>query len=275
VGVPTTNINVELMLSRAPVMDAAAPTGSILTEAADGTVWVNMPDNVRSDVTITKQVTCLYDFPLVGVTLEVTPLNQPLAYMDQVVFSIPMTHLEGDTYQGVVPARLLNEDLKLMVVADCWGRQENGVSFIHVYDPVGRIFDQRSGRSVAGARLTLYQVPGWEPKTGPDDNRPNTCQSELSKAPSDPWSQPAPLNLGVVASPEMSGIAPGSPVQKTSVSGYYGWTFGPGCYYFKVEAQFYQTQFTPVVGMPLLSSSLDLTLARDGEQLFLPMLRTR
>lgn len=103
-------------------------------------------------------------------------------------------------------------------------------------------------------------VPGWEPKTGPDDDRPNTCESNLSKPASTPWSQPAPTDLGIIANADVTPITPKLPYQHTTIAGYYGWDVSEGCWFVTVEAEGYEPLTSPVVGVPPEVTDLDLQL---------------
>jgi hypothetical protein len=132
--------------------------------------------------------------------------------------------------------------------------------YITLYDPSGNVTDAETEQPVTGATVTLYQVPGWEPKTGPDDERPNTCQSNDSKAADDPWDQPAPTELGIIANADVTPTDPKLPYQHTTADGYYGWDVSEGCWYVTVEAEGYEPLVSPVVGVPPEVTDLDLEL---------------
>jgi len=151
---------------------------------------------------------------------------------------------------------------------------ETTVAHVNLYDPSGTVTDAATGQPVADATVTLYRVPGWEPKTGPDDERPNTCQSHASKDPDAPWSQPAPTALGVVVNPEVTTVEPSLAYQLTGDAGDYGWEVGEGCWYVQVTAGGYFSLTSPVVGVPPAVTDLDLALTPTTSQpytLFLPL----
>jgi hypothetical protein len=104
-----------------------------------------------------------------------------------------------------------------------------------LYDPSSYLTDAETGDPVEGAQVRLYNVPGWEPKEAPDDDRENTCQSHLSKGEDYPWDQPAPTDLGElepVASPR---ISPNVNPFLSNDDGYYGWDVAEGCWYVEVR----------------------------------------
>ena len=131
---------------------------------------------------------------------------------------------------------------------------------INLYDPSGVIRSQATGQPVEGATVTLYQVPGWRPKVSPDDDRPETCQSNRSKAEGEPWNQPAPTDVGIIVNPEVTTVDPLLSYQHTDSAGYYGWDVGEGCWYVTVAADGYEALTSPVVGVPPEVTDLNLVL---------------
>jgi hypothetical protein len=120
--------------------------------------------------------------------------------------------------------------------------------------------------------VTLYHVPRWEPKTGPEDDRPNTCESHHSKPPGAPWGQPAPTHLGIIANADVTPTAPRLLYQYTTADGYYGWDVSMGCWYVTVEAAGYKSLVSSMVGVPPEVTDLDLALILEGmQQVFLPL----
>jgi hypothetical protein len=131
---------------------------------------------------------------------------------------------------------------------------------VTLYDPSGIVSNKQTGQAITAATATLHHVPGWLPKSGPDDDRPNTCESNLSKPAGTPWSQPAPTELGIIANADVTAIAPRLPYQHTTADGYYGWGVSQGCWYVTVEAAGYESLVSPVVGVPPEVTDLDLAL---------------
>jgi putative cell wall-binding protein len=134
------------------------------------------------------------------------------------------------------------------------------VGQIVLYDPSGIITDADTGQPVIGAEVTLYQVPAWTPRLGTEDDRPATCESNVSKLPGQPWSQPAPTDLGVAVDDDSELILPRVNPQVTDEVGYYGWDVAEGCWYVVVSAPGYETLTSPVVGVPPEVIDLDLAL---------------
>ena len=134
------------------------------------------------------------------------------------------------------------------------------IGHLRLHDPSGFVTDADTGEPIPGATVTLYKVPGWRPRTSPSDTAPNTCESHNSKAATDPWSQPAPTDLGVVAIPGLGEISPAINPQQTDGVGHYGWDVARGCWYIIVQAERYETKVSPVVGVPPEVTDLNLEL---------------
>ncbi len=261
-GIPRTGIDAVLALPQPPAAGVETDTGSVIFNP-DGTAQITMPGPHLSDITITRTVTCTAGSPTT-VTLLLSTGPQ-----------FPMANMGGAAYQATIPAVALTGNATLSVRATCGGTTtQTVIGYVTLYDPSGIVSDVRNSQPIAGARVTLYQVPGWEPKTGPTDNRPNTCESNLSKDPAAPWSQPAPTELGIVANPEVTVTAPAVPYQQTTAAGYYGWDVPLGCWYVTVEAEGYEPFTSPVVGIPPAVTDLDLALTPLGGgdfKVFLPL----
>ena len=261
-GIPRTGIDAVLALPQPPAAGVETDTGSVVFNP-DGTAQITMPRPHLSDITITRTVTCTAGSPTT-VTLRLSTGPQ-----------FPMANVGGDAYQATIPAAALTGNATLRVRVTCGvTTTETVIGYVTLYDPSGIVSDARNSQPIAGATVTLYQVPGWEPKTGPADNRPNTCESNLSKDPAAPWSQPAPTELGMVANPEVTVTAPAIPFQQTTAAGYYGWNVPLGCWYVTVTAEGYEPFTSPVVGIPPAVTDLDLALTplEGGNfKVFLPL----
>ena len=184
-----------------------------------------------------------------------------------------MNAVGGDLYQATIPAVAITGNATLSVIVTCNGdTTTTTVGYLTLYDPSGFITDLLTGDPVVGATVTLYNVPGWLPRTGPTDTRPNTCESNNSKDPSAPWSQPAPTELGVVANPDVPPIfSPLVSYQQTNSAGYYGWDVSEGCWYVTVDAEGYAPRVSPVVGVPPEVTDLDLALTPIAP-IYLPLI---
>ena len=253
-----TGVDAVLRLPVPPVVDVES--GGAVTFNPDGTVNISQWRGGRTPITITLPVTCTGGITPTEVMLVMTPPGT----------NYPMTGIGSDLYQATIPAADVAA-ATLAVSYKCEGTaQETPVGQVVLYDPSGIITDAQSGQPVLGATVTLYRVPGWLPRTGPTDTRPNTCESNLSKAPGAAWSQLAPAELGLIANPEVMGIAPQIAQQQTNEIGYYGWDVSEGCWYVKVTAAGYAARTSPVVGVPPAVTDLDLVLA-PSQEIYLPL----
>ncbi len=251
-GTPRTGINAELALPQPPLVEAETESGSVVYNP-DGTAQITVPAPNPSDVTVTDAVTCPVGAPsAVTLTLSTGP-------------HYTMINTNGALYQATIPADDLTDNATLSVAATCdAATTETVVGYITLYDPSGNVTDAQTEQPVEGATVTLYNVPGWEPKTGPDDDRPNTCQSNDSKAADDPWDQPAPTELGIVSNADVTPTDPELPYQHTTADGYYGWDVSEGCWYVEVAAEGYKSLTSPVVGVPPEVTDLNLALMPEG-----------
>lgn len=258
-GVPREGINAILTLPQPPMVSVETETGSV-AYSPDGVAQITMPAPHLSNITVTRTVTCTAGTPTT-VTLK---LSTGLQY--------PMTNVSDALYRAIIQTADLN-NATISIAATCGViTTETIVGYITLYDPSGLITDTDTGKPVRGATVTLYQVPGWLPKTGPEDTRLTTCESNLSKPVGTPWSQPAPTNLGVIVNPEITIMAPKVPYQQTTADGYYGWNVPRGCWYVTVEADGYKPLVSPVVGIPPAVTDLNLMLTPTVRfKIYLPL----
>ncbi|MCL4832152.1 MAG: hypothetical protein KJZ86_06910 [Caldilineaceae bacterium] len=257
-GQVRSGVNAVLRLPVPPAVDVES--GGAVTFNPDGTANIGQWRGRRTPITITLPVTCTGGITPTDVALVMTPPGT----------NYPMTGIGNNLYRATIPAGEVAA-AALRVSYKCEGNaQETPVGQITLYDPSGIITDAQSGQPVVGATVTLYKVPGWLPRTGPTDTRPNTCESNLSKTGGAAWSQPAPTALGLIANPEVMGISPQIAQQQTNEIGYYGWDVAEGCWYVKVTASGYAALTSPVVGVPPEVTDLDLVLA-PIQEIYLPL----
>jgi len=131
---------------------------------------------------------------------------------------------------------------------------------IVLHDPSGFITDADTGEPIVGAAVSLHKVDGWIAKDWPGDERDQTCQSHNSKEATDPWSQPAPIELGLFTNPDSLEISPNINPQLTDEIGHYGWDVAAGCWYVVVRAERYESKISSVVGVPPEVTDLHLAL---------------
>jgi hypothetical protein len=171
------------------------------------------------------------------------------------------------------------EQLRITLLWYCDGvPYTRPVGRIVLIDPSGQITDEITGDPVPAATVTLYRVPGWRPRTSPDDTAYNTCESHDSKGVDEAWSQAAPTSLGVIANPDLGAIngtpeiSPTVNPQIGSAMGRYGWDVVEGCWYVVVQAAGYETKVSPVVGVPPEVTDLDLALTPVLSKIYLPLI---
>ncbi|HOS79831.1 MAG TPA: leucine-rich repeat domain-containing protein [Anaerolineae bacterium] len=259
-GITRTGVDAILRPPPLPVGDVDPGNGTVNFNP-DGTANIQQFAGNRSPVTVTLPITC---------SGGMTPTNVNLVLLTSPVKEYAMNPVGADLYQATIPAEDI-ETAGVEVRYACNGNpDEKTVGQITLYDPSGIITDARSGAPVVGARVTLYYVPGWLPRADPADTRPNTCESNLSKAPGAPWSQPAPVDLGVLVNPVARPVMPAISYQHTNAIGYYGWDVPEGCWYVQVEAEGYVPLVSPVVGVPPAVTDLNLAL-RPIQRIYLPL----
>ncbi len=253
-------INATLVNPQPPVALVEAKMGSV-TYNPDGSANTNVFRGQATDVQITLTITCTGSVVPVDVNLILTPPGT--AY--------PMSSLGNDEYRGVIPAADVTGSAEITSAYTCNSEpSDKTISYLTLHDPSGIITDASSGEPVVGATVKLFYVPDWIVRSGPTDTRPDTCESNNSKAAGVPWSQPAPTDLGIIANAEVTLIAPLTAYQKTNALGYYGWDVSEGCWYVEVQASGYAPRVSPVVGVPPAVTDLHLTLT-PGISVYLPL----
>ena len=258
-GTARTGIDATLALPTAPLVEVSTSTASFVY-GPDGTVHIIMPTWNRSDVAVSREVICASGVPT-SVTLDLS--TGP---------SHTMSNVGGNLYSVVVPDVDFSSSLSLYVSATCGATTtETLVGYVRLHERSSTITSERTGLPVTNATVTSYRVPGWLPRTAPDDDRPNTCESYLSKPDDAAWSQPAPTHLGIIPNGDVTYMMPVLPYQRTMPSGNYGWDVGEGCWYVTVEAPGYVSHVSPVVGVPPQVVDLNLVLEPEDNILFLPL----
>jgi Leucine-rich repeat (LRR) protein len=264
IGANLTGINASLALAAAPRAEVQVPGGSVMADPRDGMVYASIPQGQASALTLTRQVSCARGETPADVTL-VRSFPE---------LRIPMTALGSSRYQAALPAEEAGVGASLKVEANCGGSLvSETVSWVGAVPTQGMVTDAASGAPIVGAVVTLFHVPGWEPKAGPADARPNTCQSIDALPSGGAWSQPAPEGLGMLANGQVLTFRLGLAFQRTTAGGQFGWDVSTGCWYVTVEAPGYAPQTSPVVGGAGITG-LDLALT-PARTLYLPLLTRR
>ena len=245
-----TEVNGELDLAVPPLVRIES-AGHTIPDPRTGQVRERVARPHMTDVTIQAQPTC---------TGNVSPTNVTL-WQGTMSYSMSEQLDPAGAYAGTIPQDDLTDDATLRVTWACGDTaQDQTVGRIDLYDPSGNVTDAQTGQAVSDAHITLYYVPEWRPQTDANDTAPNTCQSHQSKAADEPWSQPAPVELGVLADNTLGQMDPPVETQVTGADGYYGWDVAEGCWYVVAEAEGYRTLVSPVVGVPPEVTDLHLAL---------------
>ena len=224
-------------------------TASVTTDPTSGNATIAVPSLSPSDITFAVEADCSNGGVPTTVSLLLNGTEFPMA---------------GPDGAGLFTATIGETEVsngELNVVAECAsGDISSGIGEIVVYPPIGTITDAETDDSIEGAEVLLHVLPGWTAKTSPDDNGPNTCQSNASKSPGDPWNQTPPAGIGQVVSPFSNDITPRVNPFASNPDGLYGWILEEGCWYVVVSAAGYETKTSPVFGTPPAVSDMNVEL---------------
>jgi hypothetical protein len=215
-----------------PVQPVVSGNGSAMTDPLTGLTTIAFPVFTEDfgDLTLSYPIACPGD----------ETVSEATFLLDGAPF--PATVSESGVATVLIPADAVETAAKngatITMVVICSGGSQSNITLgqIVLYDPSGYITDAVTGQPVAGAQVHLYNVPGWSPKTGPEDDGANTCQSHDSKGADDPWDQPAPTELGQLEPAGSNRISPNVNPFISNADGYYGWDVAEGCWYVTVQA---------------------------------------
>ena len=242
---------VTLPTPQPPKSAVSAGSASTVQNPETGTFTVSMANGQRTDVTLAFEATCGS-----GSTPSVVTVFYGMdSYTPTIVGA-------GPGYTLTIPGAQLGFGGPVVVETTCDGVAEaDDLGEIVLYDPSGLVTDAVSSDPVVGAEVYLYRVPGWSPReSSADDGTPMTCQTNESKAPGAPWSQPAPIGDGVLEPSNSVRISPQVNPFVTDGVGYYGWDVAEGCWYITIDAPGYESYVSPVVGVPSEVTDLDVEL---------------
>lgn len=263
-GITTTDINATFVPApvQPPTITVTSTHGTVIYNSILDSFHVGQTSENKSDVHVTATLLCADDSVPMAVKV----------YLRRTSYSITATSNPNE-YRVVIPAETVASG-RLRYVLECAGGNEyKTFGSMTIYDPLGVVTDVSTGEPVAGATVTLYQVPGWKLKKDDTDTRPNTCQSNASKAAGKVWNQPAPTDLGWLVNPDSIGMRPDINQLQTDKAGHYGWILlSQRCWYVTVTAEGYQPLTSPVVGIDRDVNDLDLQLTPIAGDIYLPLI---
>jgi hypothetical protein len=261
-----TESNVDAALTAFPEPQIAVSGGaSTSVDRETGRVTIRGSRSRSSVVTITRMVTCTGGSDPTSVALLVGTK------------AFSMTDAGGNQYSVAltIPDDLpsTSGDLVLKVRTTCDSTPtEVTVGRVVLYDPSGQITDGE-GNPVENATVNLYHIPYALPDK---DGQTNDCRTIETRpgGPSGDWSgvPPAAIDDGAWFNPAITStwaISPTANPQVTGSDGRYGWDVSEGCWYVVVQAEGYNTQVSPLVGVPPAVTDLDLSLAQAAPDLHL------
>lgn len=227
-------------------------SGSVTVDPVTGQLTVAMPNGAPSDLTI--------QFPAACEEAELEPTEVRLQLDGEGFDATPVAGKDG-IYTATIPAESIQSGvLTTQVVCPEAATLAIVIGEIVLYDPSGIISDAATGAPIVGAEVVLHKVPGWVPRTDDSVSGAGTCETNESKTPGAPWSQPAPTDLGEVVNAASPEISPHVNPFVTNNVGYYGWNVAEGCWYVTVSAEGYVDLTSPVVGVPSEVTDLDLRM---------------
>ncbi|MEM7534605.1 MAG: carboxypeptidase regulatory-like domain-containing protein [Chloroflexota bacterium] len=249
------------------------------TNQLDVTTWEDSEITLRHQVScpdsvVPEAVNLMIDGQTFAMSLEA---NNPQSNADGFWYAV--TLMVNDESNDA-SAHLTEEgtyDMDIQVICPTQTLQEQTGVLTVLFDPSGQITDAQSGQPIPNAIVTLYEVPGWRPQTGPDDNDVDTCETVLSRQ-DGRWQQTAPTELGVPVNPAVDRTngtlryLPAVRTQRADTDGRFGWRVAEGCWYVTVQAESYDSVVSPIVGVPPLVIDLDMSLVRNVYYLFLPVI---
>lgn len=252
-GQSVDGIDAAFAAPQAPAALAEAATGTVTPDLDTGRLSIAVPDNDRSPLTISRMLSCAGGQAPQGASLDLAGQAFPMAAAAPGIYAAT-----------IPPGDLADGALSISYTCPARAPQTVAVGDLAIISRMGVVRDAASGRPIRGATVTLHQLMGWQPRSSPGDARPNTCESNLSKPFSQPWSQAVPAEGGVIANPAPGRMSPASHTQVSDADGGFGWNLSAGCWYVRVSAPGYQPQLSKLAGSPPIVSGLDVALEPAG-----------
>jgi len=235
------NVTLQTGFVTTPPVATTTTGGSSATTTVDprtGESTTTMPTGEKTSVTYSYVPTCASGTPTGPYTLHHNGKSWTMTGPVNGAYSHTISSVDVSTGPVTVKFKCGTTDV------------ERTLGTIQLYDPSGDVTNANTGAAVMDATVTLYRVPGWEPKTSSTDTRANTCQSHYSKSATTPWNQAVTadnLKKAEMADPLSGMISPALNPQKTNGKGRYGWDVAMGCWFVTVSKAGYHDYTSPLV----------------------------
>jgi hypothetical protein len=263
----TPDIDVTLLQ---PAPPAAELSGNVATwnDPETGEITISAWDG--SQFTISRQLTCSGGTTPTNVALTIGANTFPMSESPpgsgeyQVTLQVPEDLAEVGEQQMAVNWTCATRN--------ALESEQLGQIFVQLDDPLGKITDAETGNAIAGAAVTLYHIAAWRPQTDTNDLEANSCESNNSRLPGLSWNQPAPeegqgVRVDASALNASEQITPTINPLITGQDGHLAWQLAEGCWYVVVQAEGYESQTSPVIGvLPNASAVNDLELTLEAAE---------
>jgi hypothetical protein len=218
-------------------------------------------------LTITQYVECSGGAPQ-NVKLQLVPTSGMTIELPMMLAGAAALRDRTWVYTTSI-ATVLQQEGTLRAVASCpEGVRQTRVGEIGLLDPSGKVRDARSGEAIEGAKVELFRLPDWRPRSRLADVGAMTCDTVVTRDPYLSWNamEAALVEQGVPGDPDADPqeMEPRFNPQMTEANGWYGWDVTEGCWYVSVQAEGYQPRISPAVGVPPEVTDLHLSLVPTG-----------
>ncbi len=249
--------------------------GSVIVSRlpASGITIVFTSRNHSGQMTITQQVSCAGGGSANNVALLIDNKSFPMTDVGNGRYSVTLS-LPDDLPDGL---RMFDMFVQYQCNA-ITAQTTDQIGQLAFYVPSGQITDAGTGAAITGAVVNLYRVPDAQPDSGTAQDGDCRTVTSLTNA-GETWSdQPAAdlaaggwLNPDLLELDSTVGISPTINPQRTGSDGRYGWDVSEGCWYIAVSAEGYETQVSPLAGVPPEVTDLDIALEAASGSVYLPL----
>lgn len=262
-------VDVQFQPPALPLATVAITYGHAYNRADTGELLINMfRDRSRYEpLTITQYVECSGGAPQ-NVKLQLVPTSGMTIELPMMLAGAAALRDRTWVYTTSI-ATVLQQEGTLRAVASCpEGVRQTRVGEIGLLDPSGTVTDARSGETIEGAKVELFRLPDWRPRSRLADVGAMTCDTVVTRDPYLSWNamEAALVEQGVPGDPDADPqeMEPRFNPQMTEANGWYGWDVTEGCWYVSVQAEGYQPRISPAVGVPPEVTDLHLSLVPTG-----------